>query len=99
MILYHGTTAPVEVGQYLLPPSVTGIVSEKGRKRNLDRVFLTADLGLARIYAGRAAQSLGGRPKVLTVQAFDSDVETLSTTVGATVFHASYGFVISSQSI
>lgn len=30
---YHGTTADVEPGQYILPPTETGNVSEKGRKK------------------------------------------------------------------
>ena len=35
--------------------SLTGRLSEEGRKKNLDRVFFTSSIGSARIYAGRAA--------------------------------------------
>ena len=61
-IYYHGTTDANGIDFILLPPVVTDSLSEKGRKKNLDRVFYTHDLGLARIYAGRAARSIGGNP-------------------------------------
>ena len=65
---YHGTSTLFKPGEYILPPSETGNVSEKGRKKNLDKVFFTKDLGSAKIYAGRAKHSLGGEPKVYLIE-------------------------------
>jgi len=69
MIYYHGTsTAVMSDEEYvLLPPSMTGIIQEVGRKKNLDKVFFTADLGLAQIYAGRAKNRFGGDPIVYRI--------------------------------
>jgi len=41
-----------------LPPANTGNISEKGRKKNLDKVFFTKDLKSAKIYADRAKRSV-----------------------------------------
>lgn len=76
----------------ILPPSDTGVISEVGRKKNLGRVFFTKDIGLAKIYAGRAARSYGGDPVLFRVIS-PVDVETLSDAAGATVFHAEWAFV------
>lgn len=92
MVFYHGSTTLANIDFMLLPPSETDTISEKGRKKNLDRVFFTADLGLAKIYAGRAARSIGGEPVIYRVVT-PVDVECLSDTPGATVYHASWAFV------
>ena len=89
---YHGTTDLAGIGHILMPPESTGVISEKGRKKNLDRVFFTKDLGLARIYAGRAARSIGGNPQILRVIS-PVDSKVLSDTPGATVYHAEWAFV------
>lgn len=75
----------------LCPPVDTGVISEVGRKKNLDRVFFTEDIGLAKIYAGRAARSYGGEPVVYRVVS-PVDVVCLSDTKGATVYHAEWAF-------
>ena len=63
MTFYHGSS--VLQGQHkLLPPNLTGVIQEKGRKKNLDKVFFTPDLGTANIYAGRSKNVNGGQPKV-----------------------------------
>lgn len=82
---YHGTS--VDLADRLLPPEQTGTCSERGRARNLDRVFFTRDLGYARIYAGRAAASLGGSPRIYRVVP-EGDVVVLSARPGASVYHA-----------
>ena len=89
---YHGSCSAAGLEIRLLPPNVTGILSEKGRNRNLDRVFFTRDLGLARIYAGRAARALGGSPVVYRVIPM-GDVVEMSAAPGASVFHAPWAFV------
>lgn len=88
---FHGSTSAANIGIMLLPPDNTGVISEVGRKKNLDRVFFTSDIGLARIYAGRAARSYGGTPKVYRVIA-PVDVQVLSDAKGATVLHAEWAF-------
>ena len=60
MIYYHGTSTEADISYKLLPPSVTGVIQEAGRKKNLDAVFFTTDYGSAGIYAGRAVNRLGG---------------------------------------
>lgn len=65
---YHGTTSSAKITNFLFPPSVTGVISEKGRNKNLDKIFFTQDIGLAKIYAGRASKSIGGDPIVYKVK-------------------------------
>lgn len=84
---YHGTTATLLPGEYILPPSETGKISEKGRKKNLSKVFMTKDMGSAKIYAGRAKHSLGGRPSVYLVEPV-GEVETITNIPGTSVFMA-----------
>ena len=76
----------------LLPPSATGTLSEQGRKKNLDRVFFTSDLGSAKVYAGRACRVFGGHPVIYRVIPM-GEVECLNSTQGTTVFHAEWAFV------
>ena len=90
-MFYHGTTTAANIGHKLLPPKATNVISEKGRKKNLDRVFFTKDIGLARIYAGRAARSYGGDPVVYRVIS-PVDVVCMNDAKGATVYHASAAF-------
>ena len=92
-IFYHGTNQDFGSGDYIEPPSITNNVSEKGRKKNLDKVFFTMDVGSAKIYAGRAVQSLGGSPHVYKVQPLGS-VEWVNKTPGTTVLMAPQARVI-----
>jgi hypothetical protein len=84
-VFYHGTNREFAPGDNLLPPEKTGSITEPGRKKNLDKVFLTQDKGYAKIYAGRAVQLLGGQPAVYQVEP-TGDIETKSDRRGATVF-------------
>lgn len=84
-IFYHGTNKEFAVGDYILPPNETGEISEKGRKKNLDKVFYTLDVGSAKIYAGRAVQSAGnGSPYIYKIQPI-GDIEWLNKAAGTTV--------------
>lgn len=90
-IYYHGTTDANGIDFILLPPVATETISEKGRKKNLDRVFYTHDLGLARIYAGRAVRSIGGNTIILRVVT-PVDPICMNDTDGASVYHCSWAF-------
>lgn len=94
---YHGTSSVVydkikkeadERGLFIMPPSFTSTISEKGRKKNLDKVFFTKDYGSALIYAGRAKNALGGSPVVFCVQV-DEEPIVINNTPGTTVYAAS----------
>lgn len=89
---YHGSCSLGLKGDMLLPPEMTNTISEKGRKKNLDRVFFTKDKGLAKVYARRAVNSIGGVPKLYRVVA-PVDTVFMSETPGATVYHAAWAFV------
>lgn len=88
---YHGSSSNANIDFMLCPPDATGVLSEVGRKKNLGRVFFTEDIGLAKIYAGRAARSYGGEPRLYRVIA-PVDVVCLSDIKGATVYHADWAF-------
>lgn len=90
-IFYHGSSSSANIENMLCPPEETGILSETGRKKNLDRVFFTEDIGLAKIYAGRAARSYGGEPRLYRVIS-PVDVVQMNDTKGATVYHAEWAF-------
>lgn len=90
-VYYHGTTSIANINHLLLPPSDTSVISEKGRNKNLDRIFFTTDIGLAKIYAGRATKSLGGEPIILRVVS-PVNVVCLSGEAGASVYHADWAF-------
>jgi hypothetical protein len=89
---FHGSSTAAGIEHKLLPPSETDVLSEQGRKKNLDRVFFTADKGLAKVYAGRAARSVGGEPVLYRVVA-PVDTVCLRDDAGASVYHASWAFV------
>ena len=91
MTFYHGTTTAAKIDYKLLPPQTTDTISEKGRKKNLDRIFFTTDLGLAKIYAGRASRSIGGDPVVYRVVS-PENVVCMNDTKGASVYHADHAF-------
>lgn len=90
-IYYHGSSR--HGLKVIRPSSETNNLSEKGRKKNLNKVFVTQDIGLAWIYAGRAVRSVGGTPVVYEVIPV-GDVEVVSDVKGATVFSADTANVI-----
>lgn len=89
---YHGTSTACGIGYMLMPPVVTSVLSEEGRKRNLDRVFFTEDPGSARIYAGRARARFGGEAVVYRVIPM-GPIECLSDRAGTSVYMAEWAFV------
>lgn len=92
MVYYHGTSSAVGIDFRLLPPAETGVIEEVGRKKNLDRVFFTADRRSADVYAGRAVQRFGGRPVVYRVIP-QGEVVCMNDTPGTSVFSALGAFV------
>lgn len=88
---YHGSCSLANIENMLMPPKETGVLSETGRNKNLGRVFFTEDLGLAKIYAGRAAKSIGGEPKLYRVVC-PVDSVCMNDTKGATVWHCEWAF-------
>jgi hypothetical protein len=91
-ILYHGTSNP-NINNIILPPIETKIISEKGRKKNLDKVFFTKSYKSAQIYAGRAFNSYGGNKRVLPIIPIGK-VEIVNSNKGSEVFMADYAIVI-----
>ncbi|QGT53824.1 putative ADP-ribosyl transferase [Acinetobacter phage vB_AbaM_Konradin] len=91
-VFYHGSCTAAGIKSMLLPPEASGTLSEKGRNKNLNRVFFTEDIGLAKVYAGRASKSIGGEPVLFRVVA-PVDVVCMNDTKGASVYHAAWAFV------
>jgi len=93
--LYHGTSTvlDLDVGDQILPPEHTEVVSERGRKKNLDLIFLTPDFNYARVYAGRSARALGGSPVVYEVAPVGLDAFRTEAD-GTTIFTAEGGYII-----
>ena len=91
---YHGSSRDFKPGEWIKPPDEHGLeISEKGRKKNLDKVFFTQDMGSAKIYAGRAKNSLGGKAIVYIIDPY-GDIEELNGNKGTTVFMASKAKVL-----
>ena len=89
MTFYHGTARKFRIGEALVPPKEHGFeISEKGRKKNLDKVFFTSDVGSAKIYARRAVNSYGGIPHIYEVEVPNVDIEVINPTPGTTVYAA-----------
>ena len=81
---YHGTSR--KLSGYVTPPKEHGLeIQEKGRKKNLDKVFITNDIGSAKIYAGRAKNALGGKPIIYVVEPV-GNMTTINSNKGTTVF-------------
>lgn len=89
---YHGSSTACGIEHKLLPPEDSGFLQEEGRKKNLDKVFFTTDLGSARIYAGRAVNRFGGSPIIYRVIPM-GEVTCLNDTVGSSVYYAQWAFV------
>jgi hypothetical protein len=92
MIYYHGTSND-SITDKILPPSITGCISESGRKKNTDKVFFTTSYKSAMIYAQRAANSYGGKPRVLHVKPI-GNIVCLNATHGTEVYYSDYCLVI-----
>lgn len=90
-VFYHGSCTAAGIESMLLPPSDSGVLSETGRNKNLGRIFFTEDIGLAKIYAGRAAKSIGGDPVLFRVIA-PVDTVCMNDAKGASVYHAEWAF-------
>lgn len=91
-IFYHGSTQELDIGDYILPPSETDTISEKGRKKNLNKIFFTKDYKSAWIYAYRAQRSIGGNPVVYEIEPI-GEIDIINSNPGTTVYSADYGIV------
>ena len=89
---YHGSSTACGIDYMLLPPEDSGFLQEEGRKKNLDKVFFTTDLGSARIYAGRAVNRFGGSPVIYRVIPMGR-VTCLTNVVGSSVYYSQWAFV------
>lgn len=89
---YHGTTTSLDIGNRLMPPDDTGVMSEVGRKKNLNKVFMTQDINHARVYAMKAAKQFGGDPVVYRTIPM-GDVDLFSDRPGATIYTADWAFI------
>lgn len=91
---YHGSSDAVVnmKGFKLLPPNLTNVISEKGRKKNLNKVFFTTDIGYAKIYAGRTVQRFGGSPIVFRVIPMGS-IEKIHEKDGHSVYYSDWAFI------
>ena len=95
MTFYHGTARKFRIGEELVPPKEHGFeISEKGRKKNLDKVFFTSDVGSAKIYARRAVNSYGGIPHIYEVEIPNVEIEIINPTPGTTVFAAPMATIV-----
>ena len=90
-VFYHGTSTECGIDNILIPPNDSKFLSEVGRTKNLDRIFFTKDIGLAKIYAGRTSKLIGGDPVVYRVVS-PVDVVCMNNDPGASVYHASWSF-------
>jgi hypothetical protein len=91
---YHGSSDAIinTQGIRLLPPNITNLISEKGRKKNLNKVFFTTNRKYANIYAGRAVQRFGGNPLVLRVIPMGS-IEKIHDQEGQSVYYSDWAFI------
>jgi hypothetical protein len=94
---YHGTSIS-DITTHLLPPNQTQVISEKGRNKNLDKVFFTKDFDSAMIYANRSKKSNGGVPKVLKVlpESLNS-MHVLNDNYGTSVYYSDKALVINER--
>ncbi len=89
---YHGSSSELKIGFKLLPPSITGNLQEKGRKKNLDKVFFTASKKSALIYAGRAVNVFGGVKVIYRVIPM-SEITMINKNKGTEVYACDWAFV------
>ena len=90
--LYHGTSNK-KISDLILPPSKTKVISEKSRKKNLDKVFFSKSAKSANIYAGRAFNEYGGEKKTHRVIPI-GDIEVLNAKKGTEVLMSDMAIVI-----
>lgn len=98
-VLYHGTTSQHNIGSdnKIVPYSQSGNVTEPGRKKNLDRIFLTPDFSYAKVYAGRAVRLWKGNPVVYRV--IPLNAQLLKSGQGSVIVTADGGFVVEQYNI
>lgn len=89
---YHGSA--VSGLSEILPYAKTGVIQERGRKKNLDVVFFTTSRKSAMIYAQRAVNIYGGVPIVYEVEPI-GEVVCLNGNPGTEVFFAPLAKVVS----
>jgi hypothetical protein len=75
-----------------LPPSATDRIQEKGRKKNLDKIFFTPDFKPARVYAGRTVNGFGGRQIIFRVIPM-GEVIRIHAGDGTSVYCSDWAFV------
>lgn len=92
-LFYHGTSTNVVPKGTLkcLPYNCTGNIQEKGRKKNLDKIFFTDSYKSALIYAGRSVNQFGGEPIVYRLIPM-GEIEKINDIVGSKVYAAKWGF-------
>lgn len=93
-MFYHGTSVNLKVGDFILPPQVTQVMQERGRKKNLDKVFFTSDYKSAIVYAGRAGNSIGGNNRYVYSVIPVGDLECINANPGTSVFMATAAVII-----
>lgn len=95
MIFYHGTSSVFGLlpGDMILPVSITGKIQERGRKKHLDKIFMTLSKKSAKIYAGRAKNVFGGLPVVFEVEPL-GDIEIIQLSPGTEVIMADMAKII-----
>lgn len=92
-VLYHGTSTAIglSVGDIIRPPNQTDKLSEFGRKKNLDKVFLTPNFKYAKIYAGRSVRQFGGDPVVYEIKPVGA--ELYRSEAGDTIWVCDHGYI------
>lgn len=90
MTFYHGTSTALSINFKLLPPEETKNISETGRKKNLNKVFMTDSKKYAQIYAGRSCSKFGGIPIVYRVIPFGTKI--YQKQAGCNIFTCDYAF-------
>ena len=91
MPYYHGTSNNA-ITTHILPPINTGVLSEVGRKKNLNKVFFTTSYKSALIYAQRAANQYGGTVRVLEVIPIGA-IHCMNANKGTEVYYADFALV------
>lgn len=91
---YHGTSIPLMVGDCIIPPIETNVLSEKHRRKNLDMVFFTKDINSAKVYAGRAKNSLNMNSTYVYKVVPEGDVICINDNIGTTVYCARRALII-----
>lgn len=91
--LYHGTSSILGLsqGDIIKPPSQTEKLSEFGRKKNLDKVFLTPNFKYAKIYAGRSVRQFGGDPVVFEIKPVGAELYRAES--GDTIWTCDHGYI------